>query len=185
MKFYKLNLPRQFELSRYYLLINVFVSVVIIILSYFAHAANPSEAAPKEDQGFYGNYQVDGHLMGIDRFVMDGGEKTALISDYTSGVVRRLFRVDEMEFVMGQGFNTQDPPELKVRLIKDGQGTVTGLRIRRTDPRKVRILQLFYYMAQALLRVTASGLIHISFLHWGLPFLFLISEGWGSRRVCV
>lgn len=133
MKFYKLNLPRQFELSRYYFLINVFVSVVIIILSYFAHAANPAEAAPKEDQGFYGNYQVDGHLMGIDRFVMDGGEKTALISDYTSGVVRRLFRVDEIEFVMGQGFNTQDPPELKVRLIKDGQGTVTGLRIRRTD----------------------------------------------------
>src|SRR5687768_9681222 len=57
-------------------------------------------------EGHYGNYRVsDDHLLGIDRFTADDGQDTMLISDYSSGVVRRLFPVSATEFVMGPGFS--------------------------------------------------------------------------------
>jgi len=91
-------------------------------------------AKPSVDDTSFGNYQIDDdHLMGIDRFTMDNGENAALISDYSSGVVRRLFPVNEMEFVMGPGFNTATPAELAVRFPKDKQGRTTGMTLRRAD----------------------------------------------------
>jgi hypothetical protein len=52
---------------------------------------------------FSGNYRVnDGRMFGIDRFLLEGsGESTLLISDYRSGVVRRLFPMSLTGFVMG------------------------------------------------------------------------------------
>src|SRR5690606_9747127 len=132
MAFYKLNLPVHFLSSNCGLLTKLLFTLAIVILPVFAFSAELAEVGISEDSEYYGNYQVDGHLMGIDRFIMDDGKKTALISDYASGVVRRLFPVSETEFVMGPGFHTQNPAELTVRLIKDKQGVTTGLRLLRT-----------------------------------------------------
>jgi uncharacterized protein len=83
---------------------------------------------------FYGNYRESAaHEMGIDRFIDDSGDNVLLISDYTSGVVRRLFPISEAEFVMGPGFNVQSPAELTVRFVKDSKGTVTGISLRPTN----------------------------------------------------
>jgi hypothetical protein len=56
-----------------------------------------------------------------------------LISDYSSGVVRRLFAVTDTEFAMGTGFNSPTPLELTVRFAKGKQGAVSGIQLRRAD----------------------------------------------------
>jgi hypothetical protein len=66
--------------------------------------------------------------MGVDPFIMDDGTSALLISDYSSGVVRRLFPVSETEFVMGAGFSAASPVELRVRFTLDAQGDATGSR---------------------------------------------------------
>ena len=161
MAFYKSNLRGQFRLFNCGLLITLFFILAIVILPSSAFPAGSAEAEASEDDAYYGNYQVDGHLMGIDRFVMDNGEKAMLISDYASGVVRRLFPVNETEFVMGPGFNTQNPTELTVRLMKNKQGVTTGLRLRRADGTEslatrvqLRKEQVFFQQADAKLSGT-------------------------------
>lgn len=87
---------------------------------------------------YIGNYRVSAdHQFGIDPFTMDDGTPVLLISDYVSGVVRRLFPVTDSEFVMGPGFNTASPPELRVRLVKDARGTVTDVSIRNATGHSV------------------------------------------------
>jgi hypothetical protein len=71
--------------------------------------------------------------MGVDPFIMDDGTSALLISDYSSGVVRRLFPVSETEFVMGAGFSAASPVELRVRFTLDAQGDVTGISLRHAD----------------------------------------------------
>lgn len=161
MAFYKLNLPDHFRSSNCGLLTKLLFTLAIVILPVAAFSAEPAEVGISEDAAYYGNYQVDGHLMGIDRFIMDDGKKTALISDYASGVVRRLFPVSETEFVMGPGFHTQNPAELTVRLIKDKQGVTTGLRLLRTGGAEsvatrvpLRKEQVFFEQADAKLSGT-------------------------------
>lgn len=119
-------------------------------------------AASSFDDTYYGNYRVDDRtLMGIDRFITDSGEKVVLISDYSSGVVRRLFPVSATEFVMGPEFNTPSPAELTVRFEKDRQGTPTGMRLRRSDGREtvaakvpLRIEEVSFEQADAKLAGT-------------------------------
>lgn len=92
------------------------------------------DTSPEAARGYIGNYRVaPDHQLGIDPFVMDDGTQALLISDYTSGVVRRLFPVAESEFAMGPGFNTASPPQMMVRLVKDARGAVSGLSIRNAD----------------------------------------------------
>jgi pimeloyl-ACP methyl ester carboxylesterase len=99
-----------------------------------AVAASVAAAQSAVDDGDFGNYRIsDNHLMGIDRFVMDNGEATVLISDYHSGVVRRLFPTTATELAMGQGFNSPTPTELTVRFAKDARGATTGITLRKTD----------------------------------------------------
>jgi pimeloyl-ACP methyl ester carboxylesterase len=96
-------------------------------------------AAPAQEPGpgpgtngeYYGNFSVaPDHMIGIDRFINDAGDTVALISDYQSGVVRRLFPVSETESVMGPGFDVQSPPELRVRFVRDSRRNVTGLSLQ-------------------------------------------------------
>jgi uncharacterized protein len=83
---------------------------------------------------YYGNYRLSqDHVMGIDRFITDAGEDAVLISDYQSGVVRRIFPVSPGEFVMGPGFEVQSPAELKIRFIKDPGGAISGLWLQPTQ----------------------------------------------------
>jgi hypothetical protein len=93
-------------------------------------ATEPS-AGSRQHDAYYGNYRIaPDHWIGIDQFIDDAGDNVALISDYQSGVVRRLFPVSESEFEMGPGFEVQSPPELKVRVVKDSKGKVTGIALQ-------------------------------------------------------
>ena len=133
MASYTVNMPAQIGSFNGGLLTKLLLTFAVIIFSGSGFSAEPAKAGVSEEVAYYGNYQVDGRFMGIDRFIMDDAKETALISDYTSGVVRRLFSVSETEFVMGPGFHTQNPAELTVRLMKDKQGVTTGLRLLRTE----------------------------------------------------
>ncbi|HEU5136926.1 MAG TPA: alpha/beta fold hydrolase [Steroidobacteraceae bacterium] len=72
-------------------------------------------------------------MLGIDRFITDDGQDTMLISDYSSGVVRRLFPAPDDAFVMGPGFASASPVELTVRFVTDDRGTIKGISLRRAD----------------------------------------------------
>ena len=75
-----------------------------------------------------------GAWLGIDRFVTDDGQNTLLLSDYSSGVVRRLFPISASEFVMGPAFNTASPAEsLTVRFMTDEPGAATGISLRQAN----------------------------------------------------
>jgi uncharacterized protein len=109
------------------------VCVVFVLLAPGMAAATQSNSKADAYAAYYGNYRIArDHLLGIDRFITDAGENTLLISDYRSGVVRRLFPVSATQFVMGPGFAVQSPAELAVRFVKDRQGNVTGISLQRT-----------------------------------------------------
>ena len=86
------------------------------------------------DSAYCGNYRItERHQIGIDRFITDDGKNAVLISDYSSGVVRRLFPVGQNRFVMGPGFNTATPTELTLTFVKDKQGAVKGVSLRNAQ----------------------------------------------------
>ncbi len=100
-------------------------------------AAN-SETAPGANSDRYGNYRAaDDRLLGIDRFITDDGQQAMLFADYSSGVVRRLFPREGMEFVIGPGFNDASPTELSVRFMEDGRGNTTGVSLRYANGTQV------------------------------------------------
>jgi len=83
---------------------------------------------------YYGIYQVSpDHVVGIDRFASDSGETWMLMSDYRTGVVRRLFPVSPTEFEMGPSFSLRYPVRLKVRFVRDARGNVTGISLHPID----------------------------------------------------
>jgi pimeloyl-ACP methyl ester carboxylesterase len=93
-----------------------------------------NSAAVNIDDAYYGNYRItENHQLGIDRFITDDGKNAVLISDYSSGVVRRLFPVNQDRFVMGPGFNTATPTELTLTFVKDPQGRVKGVSLRTSQ----------------------------------------------------
>lgn len=109
------------------------VCAAFMLLASDPAASGQSNAKAGAYDAYYGNYRIaPDHMLGIDRFITDAGENTLLISDYQSGVVRRLFPVSESEFVMGPGFDVQSPAELDVRFVKDQQGNVTGISLQQT-----------------------------------------------------
>jgi hypothetical protein len=87
-------------------------------------AHDPPGAKDGYPTGYCGNYRVTAdHALGIDRFILEGtGEATLLVSDYQSGIVRRLFRVSDIEFVMGAGFNVRSPVVLRIRFALNAEG---------------------------------------------------------------
>jgi pimeloyl-ACP methyl ester carboxylesterase len=92
-----------------------------------------SQSAPGDSYDAYcGNYRVDDvRVIGIDRFVLeDSGETTLLISDYQSGVVRRLFPVSTTDFVMGPGFDIPSPAELHIRFVTNEDGDAAAISVQ-------------------------------------------------------
>lgn len=86
------------------------------------------------DSACFGIYRItEHHQLGIDRFITDDGKAAMLISDYSSGVVRRLFQVAQNRFVMGPGFNTDTPAQLTLIFVKNKQGTIKGISIRNAQ----------------------------------------------------
>jgi uncharacterized protein len=78
---------------------------------------DPRDATGNGDGRYSGNYLVDaGHAIGIDQFILEeSGETTLLISDYQSGIVRRLFPVSA---------------ELTVRFLHHDTGIVTAISMQ-------------------------------------------------------
>jgi pimeloyl-ACP methyl ester carboxylesterase len=105
--------------------------VALLVLAPNQASAGQPDADPRVNDAYFGNYRVSpDHLLGIDRFTSDSGESLALISDYQSGIVRRLFPVSDTEFVMGPGFGVQSPVELRVRFLSDERGNITGVSLQ-------------------------------------------------------
>ncbi len=110
------------------------LSAAFVLAATWAASASELEARVKESLAYAGNYRVSGdRLIGIDPFVMDDGTNALLISDYASGVVRRLFPVSKSEFVMGAGFNAASPVELTVRFALDKAGNSKSIHLRYAD----------------------------------------------------
>jgi len=106
-------------------------SAAVLFAALRVASAAGSAAEVSKDGAYYGNYRTtEDHQLGIDRFITDGGKDAVLISDYSSGVVRRLFPVAPNRFVMGPGFSTPAPAELTVTFVKDLQGAVKGISLR-------------------------------------------------------
>ena len=105
------------------------VAALLLLAPGKAGSEQPPASSRTHDD-YYGNYRLSSdHVIGVDRFITDAGENAMLISDYSSGVVRRLFPGSETEFVMGPGFNSASPVELTVRFVKDAQGAVSGISL--------------------------------------------------------
>ena len=110
------------------------LSAAFVLAATWVASASELEAHVKESLAYAGNYRVSGdRLIGIDPFVMDDGTNALLISDYASGVVRRLFPVSKSEFVMGAGFNAASPVELTVRFALDKAGNSKSIHLRYAD----------------------------------------------------
>lgn len=105
------------------------VLALLLAASLASAAVNESEGSAP-DPAYYGIYQIGKcHIVGIDRFASDSGETWMLMSDYQSGVVRRLFPVSDTEFEMGRSFAVQNPVELRIRFVRD-RAHVTGISLR-------------------------------------------------------
>jgi uncharacterized protein len=100
--------------------------------SWAAAPAQEPGQGPGTNGGYYGIYRIaQDHFVGIDRYIEDtSGGDAVLISDYSTGIVRRLFPISDTEFVMGPGFEVREPAELKVRFIKGVKRAVTGIRLQ-------------------------------------------------------
>lgn len=70
------------------------------------------------------------HAIGVDSFITDDGTPTLLMSDYESGLVRRMFETAKDTFVVGQSFGTDSPVELTVVFRRDAAGIVSGISVR-------------------------------------------------------
>jgi uncharacterized protein len=97
----------------------------------FAGGSPQDGQAASADGSFFGLYRAaQNQCLGIDRFMADTGESEVLMSDYSSGVVRRLSQVSEDEFTMGPAFTVVSPVELTVRFRKDESGNIAGVSLQ-------------------------------------------------------
>jgi hypothetical protein len=98
----------------------------------FFPAGSPQDGhAASADGSLFGLYRAaQNQYLGIDRFMADTGESEVLMSDYSSGVVRRLSQVSKDEFTMGPAFTVVSPVEVTVRFRKDERGNITGVSLQ-------------------------------------------------------
>ncbi len=103
-------------------------------LPWLAPAAHDGPAAQDEiDDSKFGVYRgADGHVIGIDQFITDSGDRAVLYSDYQSGVVRRIFPLSQDEWAMGPSFAAQTPRELTIRFVRGATGAVSGVSLHPT-----------------------------------------------------
>lgn len=108
--------------------------LLVLIAALWSWACVAADSQASADDIYCGNYRIDtDHFLGVDRFIMDDGTAALLLSDYSTGVVRRLFRVSDNRFVMGAGFNQASPAELHVDFVKDEHGQVRSATLRYAD----------------------------------------------------
>jgi pimeloyl-ACP methyl ester carboxylesterase len=113
--------------------LNGYLAVFLMAAAWVSSAAE-AQAQATESLAYAGIYRLSGdRQIGVDSFTMDDGTRTLLISDYSSGVVRRLFPVSDTEFVMGARFNADSPVELTVRFTLDAKGNATRIALQYTD----------------------------------------------------
>lgn len=113
-------------------------TIAVALLGLAPLAAIGAGAGDQQKQVYTGLYRVaTDHMIGVDPFVMDDGTHATLISDYSSGVVRRLFPGTQGEFVMGASFNSATPIELTVRFDFDRQRTARRMSLRRADGQRI------------------------------------------------
>jgi len=106
---------------------------LLVATSACAFSAN-AVAKPTISDSYFGLYRIsDDHLIGIDRFIMDSGESAALFSDYTTGVVRRLFPVSDTELAIGPTFDAAEPAVLRIRFSTDSHGAVTQIALSAAE----------------------------------------------------
>ncbi len=109
----------------------------------------------------YGVYRLaPDHFVGVDRFINDDRQTVMLLSDYRTGVVRRLFPGPDGAFVMGPNFNQGSPPELTVRFLADDKGAVTGLSHQPSGAAQSTAARLAFRQEEVTFRngpVTLSG----------------------------
>jgi len=66
-----------------------------------------------------GDYRVAAdHIVGIDAFIGDNGERMLLFSDYQTGTVRRLFPTSGADYDAGPGFSQRSPIAFRVQFIE-------------------------------------------------------------------
>jgi uncharacterized protein len=85
-----------------------------------------------------GNYRLpNGTVVGINAFSADGGPPVPLFTDYTTGVVRTLFPLPNLQFGMGPSLGVRTPTERTVRILRDEAGSITALGLRTADEEEV------------------------------------------------
>jgi uncharacterized protein len=68
--------------------------------------------------------------VGVDSFITDDGTPTLLMSDYESGLVRRMFQTATDRFVVGPSFGTASPVDFTVDFRRDADGDIAGISVR-------------------------------------------------------
>jgi uncharacterized protein len=165
----------------------IVVGAALLLVVGSTVADEPSAKAKVYD-GYYGIYRIaQNRFVGIDRYETDAGDDAILISDYSTGIVRRLFPISVTEFVMGPGFEVREPAELKVRFTKGVKGTVTGIRLQPTDgaespAERVPLTEQDVVIANGQVRL--SGTLMIPSTKGPHPAIILL-HGWSINTLLV
>lgn len=112
-------------------------SLLIGIAAVLVIAPGLSTGAPADGidalDAYRGLYRVSPQqIIGIDSFIADDGTPTLLYSDYRSGVVRRMHRMQDAVFVVGPGFNVASPAEITVA-FREQNGAITSVTLESAD----------------------------------------------------
>lgn len=106
-------------------------SITLIALSAVAviRIAGASEGS-SEHEAYYGNYRVaDDHIIGINPFINDAGERVLFYADYSSGVVGALSPVSQSGFEL-----TNRSPKVTVEFVTEEKGVrARGVRLQEEN----------------------------------------------------
>lgn len=121
--------------------LQIVFSVAFVVLAALAGQPNTLQAQAAATQEQYltlaGNYRLpDGDIVGITLFP-DGATPALLYSNYGTGVLRRLFPVEDGAFGAGPGFAIPSPIELMVRFTRDRSTAVTGALLQQPNQPEV------------------------------------------------
>jgi pimeloyl-ACP methyl ester carboxylesterase len=125
------------------------LATVILAALPATNAANAQTVTPPQGEpaassllsSFVGNYEVaPDHVLGIDLYA-EGGPVSLVYSDYRSGVIRRLAQSGDV-FEAGTGFGFTEPPEFKIRFVRDDGGLPTSLVVEGTEKTPVTARRL-------------------------------------------
>jgi pimeloyl-ACP methyl ester carboxylesterase len=106
------------------------LAVLGMFLLYLA-GCSAVEREPVPAPEMPGSYRTaDGAAVGIDRFITDEGQATMLFSNYSTRVVRRLYRLSDSLHQVGSGFAKERPVTLQVQALRDATQNITALQLQ-------------------------------------------------------